>query len=168
MTDDSRNSKVLLNGPDDGRRALSALLDGMRRSLCLYTPMMQSELYNDPEVLTAIRNRVTTQPKVRFYLLLPSVRDWRGNCPGLARLSERLSTALLLRIPNRQELPDRPELGQAFAIADERALLRFSDPRRLIGEYDPQPNERTKELLELFRAVWDRSEPDPDHHAPGL
>ena len=83
--------------------------------------------------------------------VLPPARDWRNGCPGLVRLGERLTSALVLRTPNRHELPDRPGLGQAFMIADERALLRFSDPRRLAGVYEPQPSERMKELLELFR-----------------
>ena len=134
----------------------------MRRTLYLYTPLVRPELYNDPEVLAAIRNRVVSQPKVRLHLVLPPARDWRNACPGLVRLSERLTTALVLRTPNREELPDRPELGQAFAIADERTLLRFSDPRRLLGLYEPQPSEHMKELLELFRTLWSRTQADPD------
>jgi hypothetical protein len=93
---------------------------------------------------------------------------WRNDCPGLVRLGERLTTALILRTPNREETPDRPELGQAFAIADERALLRFSDPRRLLGTYEPQPSERMKELLELFRSLWDRAQPDLDLQRLGI
>ncbi len=168
MTDENQSARVMLNGLDDSRRALLDVLGGMRRTLSLYTPILRPELYNDAEVLAAIRERVVTQPKVRFQLLLPPAREWRSTCSGLIRLSERLTTALLLRTPNRHELPDWPELAQAFLIADERALLRFSDPRRLIGEYDPQPIERTKELLEMFRVVWDRAEPDPDLSRIGI
>ncbi len=158
----------MLDGLDDSRRALLELLNGMRRTLILYTPLIHSELYNDPAVLAAIRNRVVGQPKIRFHLLLPSARQWRSDCPGLVRLSERLTTALILRTPNREEIPDRPELGQSFAIADERALLRFSDPRRLLGTYELQPGERMKELLELFRMLWDRAQPDPELRRLGI
>ena len=152
----------MLDGLDDSRRAWLDLLDGTRRVLYLYTPLVRPELYNDSSLLAAIRDRVVSQPKIRLYLLLPPARSWRNACPGLVRLSERLTSALILRTPNREETPDRPELGQAFAIADERMLLRFSDPRRLLGAYEPQPGERMKELLELFRMVWDRAQPDPD------
>ena len=168
MTDDDQHSTMTLNGLDDSRRALLELLEGTRRVFCLYTPLVRPELYNDPEVLAAIRNRVVSQPKVRFHLLLPPARGWRSDCPGLVRVSERLTTALLLRTPNREETPDRPELGQAFAIADERALLRFSDPRRLLGTYQPQLSDRMKELLELFRMLWDRAQPDPNLQRLGI
>ena len=162
MVDDDRSSTMTLNGLDDSRRALLDLLDGMRRTLVLYTPLVRPELYNDSDVLAAIRNRVVSQPKVRLHLVLPPARDWRNACPGLVRLSERLTTALVLRTPIPEELPNRPELGQAFAIADEQTLLHFSDPRRLLGLYEPQPSERMKELLELFRTLWNRTQVDPD------
>jgi hypothetical protein len=168
MTDADRDSVLTLNGLDDSRRALLELVGGMRRTLCLYTPLMRAELYDDAEVLAAIRDRVVTQPKVRFQLLLPPAREWRAGCPRLARLCARLTTPLLLRTPNRAELPDWPELGQGFAIADAGALLRWIDPRRLTGEYQPRPSERAKELLELFRTLWDRSQPDSDLRAIGL
>ena len=168
MADNDRSSTMMLNGLDDSRRALLDLLAGMRRTLYLYTPLVRPDLYNNSEVLAAIRNRVVSQPKVRFQLLLPPAREWRSDSPGLVRLSERLTTALILRTPNQAEVPDSPELGQAFAIADERALLRFSDPRRLLGGYESQPSERMKELLELFRRVWDRAQPDPDLSRLGI
>ena len=162
MTNDKPLFPMTLNGLDDSRRALLDLLGGMRRALVWYTPLIRPELYDDPEVIDAIRNRVVSQPKSRLHLVLPPAREWRSDCPRLARLSERLTSALLLRTPNRPEVPDRPELSQAFVIADERALLRFSDPRRLLGSYEPEPGERMKELLELFRLIWERSQPDPD------
>ena len=163
MADDNRSLTVTtLDGVDDSRRAVLDLLGGMRRTLYLYTPLLRPELYNDTGVLSTLRTCVINQPKVRLQLVLPPARDWRNSCPGLVRLGERLTSALILRTPNRHELPDRPELGQAFMIADERALLRFSDPRHLTGVYEPQPSGRMKELLELFHEVWNRSQADPD------
>lgn len=168
MTGNEQLPPMTLNGLDDSRRALLDLLGGMRRALVWYTPLIRPELYDDPDVLDAIRNRVVSQPRIRLHLVLPPAREWRGDCPRLVRLSERLTSALLLRTPNRPEIPDRPELSQAFVIADERALLRFSDPRRLTGGYEPEPGERLKEALELFRLIWERSRPDPELSRLGI
>ncbi len=162
MADHAPGSMILLNGLDDSRKAGLAMLDGMRRTLCLYTPLLRPEFYDDPDILTAIRTRVVSQPKLRLQLVLPPAREWRSACPGLLRLADRLTSALMLRTPIPGELPDRPELGQAFIIVDERVLLRFIDPRRMLGEYQPEPVDRTKELLDLFREIWNRSQPDPD------
>jgi hypothetical protein len=168
MTEDNRSATQTLNGVEDSRRAVLELLAAMRYSFFLYTPLVRPELYNDADVLAAIRERVVNQPRLRLQWLLPSARDWRGGCPGLIRLSERLTTAFNLHTPNRDELPDRPELAQAFAIVDERRLLHFSDPRRLIGIYKPLPTEGMKELLELFRELWHRSQPDPKLRRLGI
>jgi hypothetical protein len=168
MADHDETSLIPLAGLDDSRRALLELLEGTRRTLCLYTPVVRPELYDDPAVLAAVRQRVVSQPKVRLQWLLPPARQWRSACPRLVRLSGRLTTALVLRTPNREEAPDRPELRQAFAIADDRALLHFSDPRRLLGVYELQPTERMKELLELFREVWSRAQADPDLRRLGI
>lgn len=161
MTDEDRNIPTTLDGLDDSRRALLDVLNNLRRTLRLYAPLVRSDLYDDAEVLAAIRNRIVNQPKMRLQLLLPPAREWRSDCPGLARLAERLTSAILIHTLNREEVPDQPELGQAFIIADDRALLRFSDPRRLVGSYEPEPGERMKELLELFQNLWSRSQPDP-------
>jgi hypothetical protein len=168
MANDNVINPVSLDGLDDSRRTLLELLNGMRRTLHLYTPVVRPDLYDDPEVLDLIRARVADQPKLRLHLVLPPAKEWRNDCPRLARLAERLTSALLLRTPIRGEMPRRPELGQAFAIADEQALLRFRDPRRLLGNYEPQPGERMKELLELFQTVWSHAEPDPDFRRLGI
>jgi hypothetical protein len=168
MADDDKRISIPLEGLDDSRRALLELFQNLRRTLYLYTPVVRPELYDDPEVLDAVRKRVVSQPKVRLHWLLPPAREWRGACPRLVQLSERLTTALVLRTPNRQESPNRLELGQAFAIADESSLLRFSDPRRLLGEYDSQPSERMKELLELFQVLWSRAQADSDLRRLGI
>lgn len=168
MADEDKKTSIPLDGLDDGRRALVELLQNLRRTLYLYTPVVRPELYDDPEVLAAIRGRVVSQSKIRLHWLLPPAREWRSACPRLVQLSERLTTALILRTPNREESPNRPELGQAFAIADESSLLRFNDPRRLLGEYDAQPGERMKELLELFQVLWSRAQADSDLRRLGI
>jgi len=168
MADDNEVSPIPLDGLDDSRRALLELLEGMRRTLYWYTPLVRPELYDDAEVMDAIRDRIVSQPKVRLQLLLPPAREWRSACPRLIRLSERLTTALTLRTPNREETQDRPELGQAFLVADERVLLLFNDPRRLRGLYAPKPIDRTKEALELFREVWNKAQTDPKLRRLGI
>ncbi|HHW75746.1 MAG TPA: hypothetical protein GX399_01710, partial [Xanthomonadaceae bacterium] len=45
MTDVDRGFTTL-NGLDDSRSALLDLLDGMRRALYLYTPLVRPALYN--------------------------------------------------------------------------------------------------------------------------
>ncbi len=168
MTNDEQDSPIVLNGLDDSRRALLDMLEEMRRTLYRYTPLVRAELYDDAKILATIRNRVVSQPRLRLHWVLPPAREWRNACPRLARLGERLTSSLILHTPIPEERLDRPELSQAFAMVDERSLLHFSDPRRLIGSYDPHPSERMKPLLELFRELWSRTQANPDLQRLGL
>ena len=54
MTNDEQDSLIALNGLDDSRQALLAMLEGMRRTLCLYTPLVRAELYDDADILAAV------------------------------------------------------------------------------------------------------------------
>jgi len=81
MANPDETPLIPLAGLEESRRALLELLDGMRRTLHLYTPLVRPELYDDASVLAAIRNRVVGQPKIRFHLLLPPAREWRSDCP---------------------------------------------------------------------------------------
>jgi hypothetical protein len=99
MADDDQSSTMTLDGLDDSRCALLDLLGGLRRALVWYTPLIRPELYDDPDVLHAIRKRVVSQPKLRLHLVLPPAREWRGDCPRLARLSERLTSASAAAYP---------------------------------------------------------------------
>lgn len=168
MPTDNRSSTIALNGLDDSRRALLEMLQGMRRTLYLYTPLVRAELYDDAGVLDTVRNRIVIQPKLRLHWILPPAREWRNACPRLVRLGERLTSSLILHTPIPEELPNRPELSQAFAIADEQSLLHFSDPRRLTGVYEPEPGDRMKTVLDLFHEVWSRTQVDPDLQRLGI
>ena len=46
MADDTQVSPVPLHGLDDSRQAALSLLDGMRRTLSVYVPVVRPELYN--------------------------------------------------------------------------------------------------------------------------
>ena len=66
MADQHQSFPELLDGLDDSRRAWLELLGTLRRNLYLYTPLIRPDLYNDAEVLAAIRNRVVSQPRLCF------------------------------------------------------------------------------------------------------
>ncbi|PIE83336.1 MAG: hypothetical protein CSA09_02380 [Candidatus Contendobacter odensis] len=165
---DDQNIPRVLDGLDDSRQALLDMLARMRHGLYWYTPQLCPGLYDCPEILDALRGRIVNQPKLRFHMVLPPAREWREHCPRLAQLSARLMTALKLRTLDRESIPDRPELSQAFVVADGRLLLHFSDPHRLLGRYEPKPVDRTKELSQLLQLIWDRAEPDPDLRYLGI
>lgn len=162
------NQATPLDGAEDVRRAAVALIGSVRRHLHLYTPHIDPRLFEDVEVIDAIRSQIVQQPRTRFYFILPPAAEWRRDCPGLLRLSERLSSALELRTLAKDEPRERPEFGQAFFIADQAALLLLTDPRRLVGSHDQQGAAKTRELINFFMEIWEKSQPDPELRRLGL
>ncbi len=142
--------------------AMLDLLAETRRSIHLYTPELDPRLYNDPQVLDAIRLQISRQPRLRLYLLLPPAARWRGACPRLLQLAERLTSALSLRTLPANEPRERPEFLQAFAIADQRSLLHQPEPRHFVGSYTAQGSARARELLNFFMEIWEKAAPDPE------
>ena len=51
MANPDETALISLAGLDDSRRALLELIENLRRTLYLYTPLVRADLYNDPEVL---------------------------------------------------------------------------------------------------------------------
>ena len=153
---------TLLNGLEEIHGALLALLAATRRSIHLYTPELESRLYNDPRILDAIRLQISRQPRLRFYLLLPPAARWRSTCPRLLQLAERLTSALSLRTLPADEPHERPEFLQAFVIADQRSLLHQPEPRHFVGSYTTQGSGKARELLNFFTEIWEKAAPDPE------
>ncbi|MCP5423453.1 MAG: hypothetical protein H6970_00065 [Gammaproteobacteria bacterium] len=156
------NQPLSLAGPEDARQALLALLEGVRRSLHLYTPYVDPRLYDDAQVLDTLRSRIVSQPRLRFCLLLPPAAEWRRECPRLVNLAERLSSSMELRTPAPDEPRERKEFGQSICLADEAGLLYLLDPRRLVGSFTPQRVAASREMMNFFQGVWEKSQADPE------
>lgn len=152
----------------DSYTALLELLAGMQRGLHLYTPYLDGRLYNDPAVLDALRDRLCAQPRLRCQWIVPPAATWRQDCPGLLRLSERLTTALQLRTLPAEEPRERPQFAQSFIIADRSALLLHADPYRLQGHYVAQAGPAIRPLLDFFTEIWEKSAADPELRRLGI
>jgi len=153
---------TLLNGLQDTHQALLTLLAATRRSIHLYTPYLDPRLCNDSLIIDTISTQISQQPRLRFYLLLPAATVWRGSCPRLLQLAERLTSTLSLRTLPGDEPRERPEFLQGFVIADQTVLLHQADPRNFIGSFASQGTGKARELLNFFMELWEKSAPDPE------
>ena len=157
-----------LAGLQDSLEATVELLNNTRRSLHVYTPHIESRLYNHNDVIEALRTRVTEQSRLSCFLILPTASRWRRSCPHFHRLLERLTSSLQVRVLPANEPRERPEFSQSFMIADETRLLHYSDPQRLSGVYETQAASKAKILLGFFTEIWEKSATDPELRRLGI
>ncbi len=169
MVDDSSTpTDVIIDGPAQASAALAELLAGARRRIDWYSPIVIPALHDQAAVTQALRQVVLDQPRLQGRLLLPPAGQWRGHCPVLAQLIDRLG-ALALRVIPKGVGEDQPEHGQSFVIVDHRPLLVLSDPRRLHGRYYPvSGGYRGRNLLNWFDTLWQQAPPDTELRKLGI
>lgn len=156
-----------LNGIDDSVKATTALIKSVRRQLCIYTPYVQSKLYNDIDILAELRRRIVDQPHIHCRLLLPPASEWRRGCAHLAQLAERLS-ALELRMLPREEPRERSEFVYGFMLADDAGLLHYTDPRLCTGTSISHGASKARHLQGFFNEFWEKSIPDQELRSLGI
>ncbi|MGF1529302.1 MAG: hypothetical protein ACFCBW_21350, partial [Candidatus Competibacterales bacterium] len=88
--------------------------------------------------------------------------------PHRLPLARRLPPAVGRPTPPPDEPRDRPQYEQAFAIADHRRLVLFTDPRRLQGRLLDREPDQAKPLLGFFDELWERSLPDGELRRLGI
>ena len=158
----------VLQGPEDTVPACAELIASARRSLCIFSFVSPAPaLFNASEFIDTLRHQAVHEHRLQSQLLLPSATSWRQHCPQLTQLIERLS-AIELRTPPRDEPTDQAEFGQNFFIADERAVLFLKDPRRCIGEFNPNDSLGARRLMDFFNPLWEKSQADLELRRLGI
>ncbi len=147
---------------DLARASLVRLIESTGRVLRGYFPSMDKRLVDHEDVVEALRRLVVDQPRIRVEWLVPPAAEWRRQCPRLGELNERLTTAIIFQRLRPGKTRDRPEMGHAFVISDERALLRELDPLRHIGDWSLSGSPDSRTYGQLFTDLWTHSEPDPN------
>lgn len=157
-----------IDGPESAAGSFEELLLGVRRQLCLYTPVLAIGVYDRPELAEQLRQLVLGKPRLNVRLLLPPAGQWRGRCPQLARSIEQLS-GLALRVLPPNHPHDQAEYAYGFALADQRKLLLLNDPRRCLGSFHPNSGGlRARDLQSFFDTLWEQGQPDVELRKLGI
>lgn len=129
-----------------------------RRQLAIFTRDLEPPVYDTPEFVDAVKSLALSGSKASVRVLL--IDSGRSTKEGhrLVELSRRLSSYIEIRKPHRDYLG----MGEAFLIADERALLYRKLATRWEGIADTDDPLQAREKLKLFNTIWQRSHSDPE------
>lgn len=129
-----------------------------RRQLSILTRDLEPQVYDDTDVLDAIKNLAISgrQSKVRILLIDATRAIKDGN--RLIELSRRVSSYIEIRKPHR----DYRDIAESFLIADEKGLLYRKLSTRWEGIVDPSDPMQARDRLKLFNEIWQRSHGDPE------
>jgi len=142
----------------ENRAAALEIAQLARRQLCILTRDLEPQVYDDPDVLEAIKNLALSGSKANVRILLMDSARATKEGHRLIELSRRLSSSVEIRKPHRDYL----DMAEAFMIADEKGLLYRKLSTRWEGIVDPSDPLQAREKLKLFNQIWQRSHGDPE------
>lgn len=146
------------DNPNDARAQALAMLQQARRNLCLYTPDLESWLYNHVVVQDTCKAFLLANPRNRLRILLRDSSTSIRNGHRLLELARRLSSNLQIRKLH----PEHPTEEIAFLLADDRGLLIRPELDQYSGYALYNDPGRTKLRQAQFDQAWDYSILDSD------
>jgi len=140
------------------RAAVLALAQQAKRTLHIYTRDLDPPVYDQQPFVQALTALATRSRYSRILILVQNTEHAVKDGHRLVELSRRISSFVELRKPHS----DYREYNQAFLIADEIGLLRRPIADRYNGTLNFKAPLASREHIEFFNQVWERSETDPD------
>ena len=148
---------MLENSSDNYGVALS-MLQQTRRDVAILSRHLDGRLYDTTEFIHALTQLAIQHPRCRIRLLLKDMEPLVKYGHRIIELSRRLTSMIGIRTMHE----DYQEYNEAYMIFDERGIIkrRYADRYEGIANYnDPK---QARELMSIFNAIWNVSEPDPN------
>ena len=149
------------------RRALVAatlgVVAGARRALVVYSRDLDPGVFDQPEVVEAVRRLAIRRGSIRILLQEPLAA--RQALSPLIELGQRLPTAISFRAVEEQVDRGYPS---AFVASDTGGWLFRPLGNRPEGETSPDRPARARQLTAVFDPFWERARPCSEFRALGI
>lgn len=143
---------------EDARRHTLSLFCQARHSLRLYSPDLESWLYDQSDIMQASKRFLLAHPRNRLRILLADPTQAIRQSHRLLTLARRLTSSLQIRTLN----PEYPAQSSAFLVVDHSGLLVRPGPEHAAGYVLYQSPGRARALRHQFDSAWDHSLSHPD------
>ncbi len=155
MAEDRDNSKRwVISTREETREAVIAIAKEATRKVSIFTHDLEPGIYDDPDFLEIIKHLVLSQTYARIRVLIADPIRAIKNGNNFVHLGRRLNTYIEFRHV-REDLRTH---GEAFCIADEKALLYRLQAGRWEGIADTYEPAVAKLYGTMFDQIWLDSE----------
>ncbi len=155
MAEDRDNSKRwVISTREETREAVIAIAKEATRKVSIFTHDLEPGIYDDPDFLEIIKRLVLSQTYARIRVLIADPTRAIKNGNNFVHLGRRLNTYIEFRHV-REDLRTH---GEAFCIADEKALLYRLQASRWEGIVDTYEPAVAKLYGTMFDQIWLDSE----------
>ena len=145
--------------------ATIALVQAARRELRLFSRDLDPVLYGQPAVLEAFKQYAIAGRGGVVQVIVLDPAAVQGQAHPLLGLAQRMTSVFQFRTPvDDVDL----QVASAFLANDRDGYLYRGLASRWEGDWSPAHPARTRQLLEHFGRVWERSRPCSEFRALGI
>ena len=132
------------------------LASGARRNLRIYSPMLDHEVFDNPDFASAITALVRNSRNSNIRLLINDSKAIVKRGHRLLDISRRLSSSVKIQL-----ISEHPELiTDNFVIRDNDGIVYKPNDKKRLGFYEPHSKAACQQPIEQFDLLWERSQPD--------
>lgn len=149
----------------EATEATLAVVQAARRELRLFTRDLDPVLFSQPAVLEAFKQYAIAGRGGVVQVIVLDPAAVQGQAHPLLGLAQRMTSVFQFRTP----LDDVDlQVASAFLANDRDGYLFRALGSRWEGEWSPANPARTRQLLDHFGRVWERSRPCSEFRALGI
>ncbi len=145
---------VAVDGSAENRAAVLAMVAQAQRSLEIVTRDLDAPVYDDAEVVEAIKGLVLGSRQSRVRILINDTTRIVQQGHRLLELVRRLSSFMEMRVPAREH----QAYNSAFLVADRTGTVYRSHADRYDGSVCFNDLRGADELIRQFEEMWEVAE----------
>jgi hypothetical protein len=161
---DVTGTRSILSNVEEFREAVSELASRTNRTLSIYTPDLEPQLYDQDCFLEPVKRLVLARSyaKVRVLISDPSRAVREGN--RFMQMARRLTSYIDLR----NVASEYRSNTSAFIVADDRSIVYRSQASRWEGVVELNDRHVVRRYLDYFEEVWAGSVVQPELRATAV
>ena len=148
-------TRIVMTSKADVRDAVLRVISGANRSLAIFSGDLEPGIYDDPEILTAIKQMVLSRTYARIRVLVADSERAIRRSNRFVHLARRLSSFIEFRQLAEEHLA-RPE---AWLVADESGVVYRANRERWDGIADTREPSVARLYLQEFDQMWQQALP---------
>ncbi len=150
------DGKLLVRNPDECRLAALRFALQAQNRVEIFSYDLDAPLYNTEPFIEALKQLALRSEHSRIRILLQDNGRVQKEGHRLIALWRRLTSRIELRRPH----PDFIDHQKNFLLADGQGYLQWDLSHRYEGVADFHSPLQTRQYIEFFNDVWERSETD--------
>lgn len=153
----SGNRKII-STLDEARLASQQVASAAARLLTMFTPDLESQVYDQPEFLETVKRLVLARGYAKVRVLLSDPSRMMYEQSRFVHLARRITRHIEIRHA-RPEFRNNP---CSYLVADDRAIVYRLQAARWDGICEMNDLAVARRYLNHFDEVWIASEPEPE------